>query len=182
MAPDAVELDRERSIDESLFVCLRLRERDSQRWKKRRVCEENQVERDSLVNEETKLMRSGQCALCCKCFFLPFTFSFLFCCFSFFFPRPKSQTWWWCARPLLMMTLSSLPRPFGRKKKIQNINKTKKKSFPFSLVLFFLLAPLPVSLDPSTSSSYDSSADSLRVSSIHWARAHNQTRWGKKKE
>ena len=67
-------------------------------------------------------------------------------------------------------------------KKIQNINKTKKKSFSFSLVLFFLLAPLPVSLDPSTSSSYDSSADSLRVSSIHWARAHNQTRWGKKKE
>ena len=176
MAPDAVELDRERSIDESLFVCLRLRERDSQRWKKRRVCEENQVERDSLVNEETKLMRSGQCALCCKCFFLPFTFSFSILLFSFFFSSSEisdvmmmRQTF---ANDDTFLFASSV-RP---QKKIQNINKTKKKSFPFSLVLFFLLAPLPVSLDPSTSSSYDSSADSLRVSSVHWARAHNQTR------
>ncbi len=89
-----------------------LKEGDSgRRWKeeeegeeeeeegKRRVCEEDQVERDSLVNEETKLMRSGQCALCWKCsssylshflfYFVAFLFCFcIFCCF----PRPKSQT------------------------------------------------------------------------------------------
>lgn len=99
-------------------------------------------------------------------------------------------TWWWwrCTRPLLMMTLSSLSCAWPQKTKNEGIkiqakrtnkskreqNKTKKK-MKINSFLFLFLFSLRVSLDPSMSSSYDSSTGlsrqlvRLQCPDIRWA-------------